>query len=55
MAVIGSFNLTHAALTANVEIGVRLTGISEEGRRIISELEGKLPRLARRAIKGARL
>jgi hypothetical protein len=46
VAVIGSFNLTVAALDTNVEFGVRFAGDTPERRRAIKVLETKLMRMA---------
>jgi len=55
VAVIGSFNLTVAALDTNLELGVRFTGHTLEGRRAIRVLETRLMRMARFETLGVKL
>lgn len=47
VALIGSFNLTVAALNTNMEVGVRFIGDTSERRRAIKELETRLMRMAK--------
>jgi hypothetical protein len=47
VALVGSFNLTAAALGENYELGVRFSGGATEQRRQIIELERNLMRMAR--------
>lgn len=53
VAVIGSFNLTAAALESNFELGLRLVGNSPQFRQIIFALESQLIAMAELQHQGA--
>ena len=42
IAIIGSFNMTTAAIDENIEIGIKLVGSNQDNRNIITKLENKL-------------
>jgi hypothetical protein len=55
VAMLGSFNLTVAAMDVNFELGARLTGRSPEYRHQLLELERTLLRLSRVEMVGVNL
>ncbi len=50
VAILGSFNLTNAALTENYELGLRFAGNSPELRKLISKMENKLILMTQRKL-----
>ena len=50
VAILGSFNLTNAALNGNYELGLRFVGNSPEVRKLISKMESKLILMTQRKL-----
>lgn len=53
IALIGSFNMTMAALNGNFELGVRVTACSSQHRRLIRSIENRLLSMAQFICGGA--
>lgn len=55
IAIIGSFNMTNAAIDENIEIGIKLVGSSQDDRNIITKLENKLLWIAQKKSERSQL